>query len=103
MTKEIFLVIQNRFDEKMHTSTHFEVDDKGDFEQSKAKVLKDLLKCSSLVDVTLVNDDAHQFGVHKLVLSSVSPVLRKIFEKNPQNHPLLFIVLRTYNTKTIPK
>jgi len=75
----------------MNTSTHFEVDDKGDFELSKAKVLQDLLRCSSFVDVTLVNDDADQFGVHKLVLSTVSPVLRKIFEKNPQDHPLLFM------------
>ena len=88
---ETFSDIQSRVLCKMNTSTHFEVDDKGDFELSKAKVLQDLLRCSSFVDVTLVNDDADQFGVHKLVLSTVSPVLRKIFEKNPQDHPLLFM------------
>ena len=74
----------------MDTSTKFQVD-KIEFEQERTKVFQSLLKNLSLTDVTLVNDEDLEINAHKLILSSVSPVLRKIFERRPRDQPLLFL------------
>ena len=65
--------------------------DKIEFEQERTKVFQSLLKNLSLTDVTLVNDEDLEINAHKLILSSVSPVLRKIFERRPRDQPLLFL------------
>ena len=74
----------------MDTNTRFQVD-KVEFEQERTKVFQSFLKNHSLTDVTLVNDEDLEVSAHKLILSSVSPVLRKIFERRPQDQPLLFL------------
>ena len=74
----------------MDTSTKFQVD-KVEFEQERTKVFQSLLKQLSLTDVTLVNDEDLEISVHKIILSSISPVLRKIFERRPQEQPILFL------------
>ena len=74
----------------MDSSTKFQVD-KVEFEQERTKVFQSLLKQLSLTDVTLVNDDDLEISVHKIILSSISPVLRKLFERRPQEQPILFL------------
>ena len=42
-------------------------------------------------DVTLVSDDGKQIKCHKFILSSCSPVFRKILVNNPHQHPLIYL------------
>ena len=42
-------------------------------------------------DVTLVSDDDKQIKSHKFILSSCSPVFRKILVNNPHQHPLIYL------------
>ena len=74
----------------MDTSTKFQVD-KVEFEQERTKLFHSFLKDQSLTDVTLVNDEDLEINAHKIILSSISPVLRKIFERRPQEQPILFL------------
>ena len=74
----------------MDTSTKFQVD-KVEFEQERTKVFQSLLNQFSLTDVTLVNDEDLEISAHKIILSSVSPVLRRIFERRPKDQPILFL------------
>ena len=60
-----------------------------EFDAEKSQVINDIFNKSQLADVTLVNGQ-DEFSAHKLVLASVSPVLRSIFEKNSSS-PLLFL------------
>ena len=76
--------------ENMDTSTKFQVD-KVEFEQERTKLFQCFLKEQSLTDVTLVNDDDLEISAHKVILSSISPVLRRIFERRPQDQPVLFL------------
>ena len=60
-----------------------------EFDAEKSKVINDIFNKSQLGDVTLLNGK-DEFIAHKLVLASVSPVLRSVFERNSQS-PLLFL------------
>ena len=60
-----------------------------EFDAEKSKVINDIFNKSQLGDVTLLNGQ-DEFSAHKLVLASVSPVLRSVFERNSQS-PLLFL------------
>lgn len=53
--------------------------------------LKSLWESGEFLDVTLVCDDDDQVEAHKLVLSAASPFLRKILQRNPHSHPLLYL------------
>ena len=50
---------------------------------------KDLYQEGEYYDVTLVSEDQTQFKAHKIVLSASSPVLKKIIDSNPGQHPLI--------------
>ena len=60
-----------------------------EFDAEKSQVINDIFNKSQLADVTLLNGQ-DEFSAHKLVLASVSSVLRSIFEKNSSS-PLLFL------------
>ena len=81
----------------MHISTYFAMLSATKFqissvdqESNRSRVLQDILSQSQFLDVTLVNDD-REWGAHKLILSTVSPVLRRILDRGPQHHPLLYL------------
>ena len=73
----------------MLSSTKFQISSE-DQESNRSRVLQDILSQSQFLDVTLVNDD-REWGAHKLILSTVSPVLRRILDRGPQHHPLLYL------------
>ena len=54
-------------------------------------LFKDLYQEGEYYDVTLVSEDQTQFKAHKIVLSASSPVLKKIIDSNPGQHPLIYL------------
>ena len=54
-------------------------------------MFKDLYEEGKYSDVTLVCDDQTQFKAHKIVLRACSPVLKKIIDNNPSQHPLIYL------------
>jgi len=59
-----------------------------DFRTSK---LKSLLENKSFLDVTIACGDDEQIEAHKLVLSVASPIFERLFERNPRQHPLIYL------------
>merc|ERR550519_3301095 len=53
--------------------------------------VSDVFTENSFCDVTLVSDDQKSFQGHRYVLSTFSPVLKKILLNNPHSHPLIFL------------
>merc|ERR1719186_1270337 len=51
----------------------------------------DLLSDQDFTDVTLVCDDDKQIKAHKVILSSCSPLFRRILRHNPHQHPLIYL------------
>ena len=54
-------------------------------------MFKELFEEEKHSDVTLISDDQIQFKAHKIVLRACSPVLRKIIDNNPCQHPLIYL------------
>ena len=53
-------------------------------------LFEELYKNESYADVTLVSADKIEFKAHKIVLSACSPILKKIIDNNPSQHPLIY-------------
>jgi len=62
----------------------------GQHQQHSAQALKTLWESEEFLDVTLACDD-DQVQAHKVILSAASPFFKKILQRNPHNHPLLYI------------
>ena len=60
------------------------------FESNIREELHDIRNDGDFFDVTLVCEDG-QIQAHKLVISACSPFFKKIFQCNPQPHPLLYL------------
>ena len=58
--------------------------------ETQACNLRSLWESGEFLDVTLVCDDG-QVEAHKVILSSASPFLREILQRNPHSHPLLYM------------
>ena len=52
---------------------------------------RDLVTERHFADVTLVSDDQIQIPAHKIVLSTSSPVLKKLLLDNPHPHPMIYL------------
>ena len=52
---------------------------------------RDLVTERHFADVTLVSDDQVQIKAHKIILSSCSPVLKKLLLDNPHPHPMIYL------------
>ena len=52
---------------------------------------RDLVTERHFADVTLVSDDQVQIKAHKIILSSCSPVLKKLLLDNPHPHPMIYM------------
>ena len=61
------------------------------FSEHFQSMFKDLHHKGIYSDVTLVSDDQTQFKAHRIILSACSPVLRKIVDINPSQHPLIYL------------
>ena len=54
-------------------------------------MLRELFESEKFSDLTLVSDDQTQFRAHQSVLSVSSPVLQRIIENCPSQHPLIYL------------
>ena len=65
-------------------------------------MFKDLHEERKHSDVTLVCDDQTQLKAHKIVLRACSPVLKKIIDDNPSQHPLIYLRgIQSYEMESI--
>ena len=65
-------------------------------------MFRDLYQEGRHKDVTLVSDDQTLFKAHKIVLSACSPVLKKIIDSNPSQHPLIYLRgVQSYEVESI--
>ena len=58
--------------------------------QQRSKELLEILENQKLLDVTFLTE-TEEISAHKLILSTASPVLRNIFERSSERHPLVFM------------
>ena len=61
-----------------------------DFESSISGSLREIRDAKDFFDVTLVCDE-EQVQAHKVIISACSPFFRSILQKNPHQHPLLYL------------
>jgi len=61
-----------------------------DFEKTISTTWQTLRNEKDLCDVTLACDD-NQIQSHKIILSSCSPIFKKMLTQNKHNHPLLYL------------
>lgn len=62
-----------------------------EFHLKISKSFKTIYKDKKYTDVTLATSDEKQMKAHKVILSSFSPFFEKILERNPHEHPLIFL------------
>ena len=62
-----------------------------DFSSSASRAFIDLLQDLNFSDVTLVCDDSQQLSAHKVVLSASSDFFKSILQRNPHQHPLIYL------------
>ena len=71
-------------------ATVFEVPT-AELEDVRSKALSRIFKSRFLADVTIMND-IDEFQAHKIILSTMSPIFKKIFERSPpQQHTILYL------------
>jgi hypothetical protein len=61
------------------------------FPEATTETFVNLGNSSDFSDVTLTCADGQQVKAHKIILSSCSPLFRKILKQNPHSHPLIFL------------
>ena len=62
-----------------------------DFEANISHAFRDIRDAKDFLDVTLVCEEDEQLLAHKVILSACSPFFRKILQRNPHQHPLLYL------------
>ena len=63
-----------------------------DFDNKCPKVFKELWLDRDLSDVTLATEDNGQLSAHKVILAACSPLFKRLLQKNPNGHPLLYLM-----------
>ena len=63
-----------------------------DFSQKCPKVFKELWLDTDFSDVTLATEDNGQLSAHKVILAACSPLFKRLLHKNPNGHPLLYLM-----------
>ena len=74
---------------KMTSKTHVQISNE-ESQSHRSRVLQDILAKSQFLDVTIVNEE-REWGAHKLILSSASPVLRRILNRGNQMQSLVYL------------
>ena len=62
-----------------------------DFQDNIQRAFWDMREDKYLTDVTLACKDGQQVEAHKVVLASSSPFFQKLFARNRQAHPLIYM------------
>ena len=63
-----------------------------DFNNKCPKAFKELWLDTDLSDVTLATEDGAQLNAHKVILAACSPLFKRLLQKNPNAHPLLYLM-----------
>ena len=63
-----------------------------DFDQKCPKAFKELWLDTDFSDVTLASEDGCQLTAHKVILAACSPLFKRLLQKNPNSHPLLYLM-----------
>ena len=63
-----------------------------DFNNKCPKAFKELWLDTDLSDVTLVTEDGGQLSAHKVILAACSPLFKRLLQRNPNGHPLLYLM-----------
>jgi len=72
-----------------------------ELEDVRSKALSRIFNSQFLVDVTIMND-VEEFQAHKIILSTMSPIFKKIFERcPPQQHTILFLKAKSQHIKSL--
>ena len=61
------------------------------FQDNVVTAFEFLRKDTDFTDVTLVCEDGHQVGAHKVVLVASSPFFRNMLKRNNHTHPLIYM------------
>ena len=62
-----------------------------DYESKVSSSFKAFRNKSDYFDVTLISDGNVQISAHKLVLSTCSGFFQSVFQRNPHQHPLIYL------------
>ena len=68
-----------------------------EFNQKCPKVFKELWLDTDFSDVTLATEDNGQLSAHKVILAACSPLFKRLLQKNPNDHPLLYLMGYSYS------
>ena len=63
-----------------------------DFNNKCPKAFQELWLDTDLSDVTLATEDGGQLSAHKVILAACSPLFKRLLQKNPNVHPLLYLM-----------
>ena len=74
----------------MTPKTHVQISNE-ESQSNRSRVLQDILAKSQFLDVIIVNEEK-EWGAHKLILSSASPVLRRILDRGPAMQSLIYLI-----------
>ena len=62
-----------------------------DFKENTVAAFQSLSEDKDFADVTLVCEDGHQVGAHKVILAASSPFFQDLLKRNKHPHPLIFM------------
>ena len=62
-----------------------------DFKENTVAAFQSLSADKDFADVTLVCEDGHQVGAHKVILAASSPFFQNLLKRNQHPHPLIFM------------
>ena len=62
------------------------------FDRKCPKAFRELWLDQELSDVTLATEDGGQIAAHKVILSTSSPLFKRLLQRNRDSHPLLYFM-----------
>ena len=63
-----------------------------DFERKCPKAFRELWLDQNFSDVTLATEDGGQIAAHKVILSTSSPLFKRLLQRNSNSNPLLYLM-----------
>ena len=61
------------------------------YSEHHQEMMQNMLICDDFKDVTLISDDKKSVKAHRNILSVCSPVFKKIFQMEINNHPVIYL------------
>ena len=61
------------------------------YSEHHREMMQNMMICDDFKDVTLISDDKKSIKAHRNILSVCSPVFKKIFQMEINNHPVIYL------------